>query len=76
VHLGVNDLAYEIRTIEVTDNPIGDVPMLPQSLARNPEDVLLRLVSADGAYDTRAHHEAVAHSHAIAIIPTRSNAKL
>jgi hypothetical protein len=33
-------------------------------------------VSGDGAYDTKACHEAIAHRQAEAIIPTRRNAKL
>ena len=65
----------EIRAIEVTDNAIGDVPMLPQLLARIPQDELLHPVSTDSAYDARAYHEAIAHRYATAIIPTRRNAK-
>jgi hypothetical protein len=75
VHLGVDAQTLEIRAIEVTDNAIGDAPMLPQLLAQIPEDEPLHSVSADGAYDTKACHEAIAHRHATAIIPTRRNAK-
>ena len=75
VHLGVDAQTLEIRAIEVTDNAIGDAPMLPQLLAQIPEDELLCSVSADGAYDTKACHEAIAQRHATAIIPTRRNAK-
>ena len=67
VHLGVDAQTLEIRAIEVTDNAIGDAPMLPQLLAQIPEDELLHSVSADGAYDTNACHEAKSpptrHSH-------------
>ena len=38
--------------------------MLPLLLAQIPEDELLHLVSADGAYDTKPCHEAIAHRHA------------
>lgn len=65
----------EIRAIEVTDNAIGDAPMLPYLLAQIPEDELLHSVSADGAYDTKACHKAIVHRQATAIIPTRRNAK-
>jgi hypothetical protein len=57
----VDAQTLEIRAIEVTDNAIGDSPMLPQLLAQIPEDELLCSVSADGAYDTKACHEAIAH---------------
>jgi IS5 family transposase len=75
VHLGVDAQTLEIRAIEVTDNAIGDAPMLPHLLAQIPEDELLCSVSADGAYDTKACHEAIAGRQAAAIIPTRKNAK-
>ena len=75
VHLGVDAQTLEIRAIEVTDNAIGDAPMLPQLLAQIPEDEPLHSVSADGAYDTKACHEAIASRQAAAIIPTRKNAK-
>jgi hypothetical protein len=67
VHLGVDALTLEIRAIQLTDNATGDVPMLPQLLAQIPQDELLRSVSADGVYDTKAYHEAKSlptrHSH-------------
>ena len=75
MHLGVDAQTLEIRAIEVTDNAIGDAPMLPYLLALIPEDELLYSVSADGAYDTKACHEAIAHRQATAIIPTRKNAR-
>jgi hypothetical protein len=75
VHLGADAQTLEIRSIEVTDNAIGDVPMLPQLLAQIPQDELLCSVSADSAYNTKACHEAIAYRHATAIIPTRRNAK-
>ena len=62
VHLGVDTQTLEIRAIEVTDNAIGDAPMLPQLLAQIPEDELLCSGSADGAYDTKACHEAKSSS--------------
>ncbi|MGF6528998.1 hypothetical protein ABID77_004311 [Variovorax sp. PvP013] len=75
--MGVYAQTLEIRAIEVTDNAIGDAPMLPQllALAQIPEDEPLHSVSADGAYDTKACHEAIAGRQAAAIIPTRKNAK-
>jgi hypothetical protein len=67
VHLGVDAQTLEIQAIEVADNAIGDAPMLRQLLAQIQEDELLCSVSADGACDTKACHEAKSssprHSH-------------
>lgn len=75
VHLGIDAQTLEIRAIEITDNAIGDAPMLPELLAQIPADEQLHSVSVDGAYDTKACHEAIASRQAVAIIPTRKNAK-
>lgn len=75
MHLGIDAKTLEIHTIEITDNAIGDAPMLHELLAQIPEDEPLHSVSADGAYDTKACHEAIASRQAAAIIPTRKNAK-
>jgi hypothetical protein len=67
VHLGVDAQTLESRAIKVTDNAIGDAPMLALLRAQIPQDELLHTVSADGAYDTKACHEAKSssprHSH-------------
>ena len=60
VHLGIDAQTLEIRAIEITDNAIGDAPMLPELLAQIPEDEPLHSVSADGVYDTKACHETIA----------------
>lgn len=75
VHLGIDAQTLEIRAIEITDNAIGDAPMLPELLAQIPVGEPVHSVSADGAYDTKACHEAIAVRQAVAIIPTRRNAK-
>lgn len=72
VHLGFDAQVLEIRAIEIMDNAIGNASMLPQI----PEDEPLYPVSADGACDTKACHEAIASRQAAAILPTRKNAKL
>jgi hypothetical protein len=74
VHLGIDAQTLEIRAIEITDNAIGDTLMLPKLLAQIPVDEPLHSVSADGAYDTKACHEAITSRQAAAIIPTRKNA--
>ena len=54
---------------------MGDAPVLPSLLGQiNPHEALLS-VSGDGAYDTKACHEAIALRQAQAIIPVRKNAK-
>lgn len=75
VHLGIDAETLEIGAIEVTGNGVGDAPMLPELLAQIPAEETLLSVSEDGAYDTKACHEAIAQRQAAAIIPTRKNAK-
>jgi hypothetical protein len=50
----------KIRAIEVTGSRIGDAPMLLDLLDQIPGDQPLGIVTADGAYDTRACHAAIA----------------
>lgn len=76
VHLGIDAQTLEIRAIEVTDNGVGDAPMLPHLLAQIPTDETLASVSADGAYDTKACHAAIAERGAQAVIPPRKNAQV
>jgi hypothetical protein len=50
--------------------------MLPELLDQLPPDQDIASVTADGAFDTRKCHEAIAARGAAAIIPPRKNAKL
>jgi len=75
VHLGIDASTLEIRAIEVTDNSIGDAPVLPTLLDQIPPAEKIASVSSDGAYDTKDCHKAIALRAAYAIIPTRKNAK-
>ena len=75
VHLGIDAQTLEIRAIEVTDNSVGDAPMLPELLSQIPPQEALLSVSADGAYDTQDCHDAIASRGAHAVIPTRKNAR-
>ncbi len=75
VHLGIDAQTLEIRAIEVTDNHVGDAPMLPELLGQIPPDEPVLSVSGDGAYDTQACHDAIALRGAQAVIPTRKNAQ-
>ena len=75
VHLGIDAQTLEIRAIEVTDNSVGDAPMLPELLSQIPPEERIATVSGDGAYDTKGCHEVIAQRGAEAVIPTRKNAK-
>ncbi|WP_462388148.1 IS5 family transposase [Acidovorax sp. Q11] len=75
VHLGIDASTLEIRANEVTDNSVGDAPMLPGLLARIPPDEPIASVSTDGAYDTKDCHAVIAQRGAQAVIPPRKNGK-
>ncbi|TYC86897.1 IS5 family transposase [Novosphingobium sp. BW1] len=75
VHLGVDLGSSDIRVIEVTGSRVGDAPILPELRDQIPPDHAIASVSADGAFDTRTCHEAIAPRDACAITPTRSNAQ-
>ena len=75
VHLGIDAHTLEIRAIEVTDNSVGDAPMLPELLAQIPLDERVASVGGDGAYDTKGCHAAIAQRGAQAVIPPRKNAR-
>ena len=49
--------------------------MLPKLLEQIPPREILSTVTADGAYDTRACHAAIAAREACAVIPTRRNGR-
>jgi hypothetical protein len=87
VHLGIDAETLEIRAIEgeqasatgpsepANGSRVGDGPMLPKLLEQIPADEILGTVTADGAYDTRTCHSAVAAREATAVIPTRRNGR-
>jgi hypothetical protein len=87
VHLGIDAETLEIRAIEITGSRVGDVEqanaigsreparMHPDLLDQIPGDQPLGIVTADGAYDTRACHAAIAARGAAAVIPPRKNGK-
>ena len=62
----------------MTDNSVGDAPMLPELpelLAQIPPDEAVANVSADVAYDTKARHAAIAQRGSQAVISPRKNGK-
>jgi hypothetical protein len=75
IHIGIDEETLEVRAVEVTGSHIGDAPVLPDLLDQIPADEEIASVTADGAYDTRKCHEAIAARGAAAIIPPRKNAK-
>ncbi|MFA3920493.1 IS5 family transposase [Ruegeria hyattellae] len=75
LHIGINEETLEIRAVEVTTSNVGDAPMLPELLDQIPPDRVIGSVTADGAYDTRKCHDAIAARGAHAVIPPRKNAK-
>ena len=75
VHLGIDADTLEIRAIEVAGSRVGDAPMLPELLNQIPADQPIGKATADGAYDTRGCHAAIAARDACAVIPARKNAR-
>lgn len=76
VHLAIDAQSLEVRAIEVTTNEVGDAPMLPELLSQIPPDEVIKIVTADGAYDTKNCHKVIAKRGAEAVIPVRKNAVL
>ncbi len=75
IHIGIDEETLEVRAVEVTTSNVGDAPMLPELLNQVPPDQNIGSVTADGAYDTRKCHDAIAARGAHAVIPPRKNAK-
>ncbi len=61
--------------MEMTSNRIGDAPVLPDLLAQIPAEEPIGSVTADGIYDTRGCHIAIAARGANAVIPHRRDAR-
>ena len=60
IHLGIDEQTLEVRAVEITGSDIGDAPVLPDLLSQIPADEAIGSVTADGAYDTRKCHDAIA----------------
>lgn len=76
IHIAVDEQTLEIRAVEVTSSAIGDAPVLPDLLNQIAPQEQITSVTADGAYDTRSCHDAIAARDAAAVIPPRKNARL
>jgi len=75
IHLGIDEETLEVRAVEITGSHIGDAPILPDLLNQIAAEEEIASVTADGAYDTRKCHDAIADRGADAVIPPRKNAK-
>lgn len=75
IHIGIDEETLEVRAVEFTTGNIGDAPKLPELLNQIPPDQYIGTVSAEGAYDTRKCHDAIAARNAHPVIPSRKNAK-
>ena len=87
IHIGIDEKTLEIRAAEFTTSDVGDAPMLPELLDQIPPDQEIASVTADGAFDTRKCHDAIAARGAAAFghslepvafmpsLPPRKNAK-
>ncbi len=75
VHLAMDTATGDIRAVEFTPSREGDSPVLLDLLAQIPADQAIGTVTADGAYDTRKCHAAIAERGATAVIPIRKNGR-
>ena len=75
IHIGIDEKTLEVRAVEITGSNTGDTPMPPHLLNQIPQDQEIGSVTADGAYDTRRCHNAIADRGAAAVIPPRQNAQ-
>jgi hypothetical protein len=75
VHLAMDAATGDIRAVEFTSSREGDSPVLPGLLAQIPAEQPIGTVTADGAYDTRTCHSAIAGRGGTAIIPIRKNGR-
>ena len=75
IHIGIDEQTLEVRAVEVTSSNIGDAPVLQGLLNQIPVDQDIGSVAADGAYDTRECHKAIASRYALVVTPPRKNAK-
>ena len=75
VHLAMDAATGDIRAVEFTPSQTGDSPVLPDLLAQIPADQTIGTITADGAYDTRACHAAIAGRGSTPVIPIRKNGR-
>jgi IS5 family transposase len=74
MHLAIDEATGEILAVVTTERAVGDCEKLPELLQAISEPI--QQVSADGAYDTVACHQAIAAHLARPAIPPRQTAVL
>lgn len=75
IPLGIDEEILEVRAVEITGSHVGDAPVLPDLLGPIPAEKEFGSVTADGAYDIRKCHDAIADRGAHAVISPRKNAR-
>jgi hypothetical protein len=60
IHIGIDEQTLEVRAGEITGSNTGDAPMLTHLRNQIPRNQEIGSVTADGAYDTRRCHCAIA----------------
>ena len=65
IHIGIDEETREVRALDVTGSNTGDAPVLPDLLNQIPSEQDIGSVNADGSYDARECHEAIAAKNAL-----------
>ena len=74
LHIAVDTHSHEIIAAELSLSGVTDAEVMPNLLKQTHRKI--RNISGDGAYDTRACHDAVRRKRALVLIPPREGAAL
>lgn len=74
LHIAVDTHSHEIIAAELSLSGVTDAEVMPNLLKQTHRKI--RKISSDGAYDTKACHEAVRRKRALVLIPPREGAAL
>lgn len=74
LHIAVDTHTHEIIGAELSLSNVTDAEVMPNLLKQTHRKI--RIISGDGAYDTRACHDAVLRKRALVLIPPREGAAL
>ena len=74
LHIAVDTHSHEIIAAELSLSGVTDAEVMPNLLKQTHRKI--RNISGDGAYDTKACHEAVRRKRALVLIPPREGAAL
>lgn len=73
-HIAIDPKSQEVIALEVTENTIGDAPMLPKLIEKAPKSV--NRVTADGAYDKFKCRKLLHEKGILGVIPPPVNAQM